>query len=541
MDEKSVFIGYRRDQVSKGHAWALKLALESHGWDVFLDVDGLDSGEWAEQLTRQIRYRPHFILLLTPGALDRCGSEDDFLRREYEVARKARRNLVPVQGEDYDLRTEKQKCPEPMQKVFDFQIASLRHASFPRDVETLLEKYLSNPGRVAELDEERRAGALVRVRENVGKVLKGTFYDQVEELLADGALSTELREELIDEIEALDGTARMQRALRDFVRELRPESAPSAPAVVTAPKPGPVPPLDPPAGTLWVSPQGFRLRFVPAGIYWIGSPKDEPGRGGAEVRHQVQLTRGFWLGETEVTQGQWQELVRRNPARFAAGGDDNPVEQVSWWEAVAYANLLSEREGLEVCYELVGAKGGRELGTVQFECQEVRFLGLDRNGYRLPTEAEWEVAARAGTETALYTGGITLRGERHAPELHEIAWYGGNSGVSYEGAWDSADWTEMQFPAAKSGTHPVGKKAPNRWGLLDMLGNVKEWVWDWTADYPLGLAVDPVGPAAGSTRVIRGGSWDSTAKLVRAAYRHWFRPSRRSANLGFRLARSQGR
>ncbi len=538
MDEKSVFIGYRRDQVGKLQARLLQQALERQGWDVFLDVDSLDAGAWEEQIARQIRSRPNFILLLTPGALDRCASEDDFLRREYELAKSARRNLVPVQGEDYDLRAEQQRCPVPMRSVFELQIASLGHRSFPKDVETLIERYLSAArGMVQELAKERLAAALQRVRENLGPVLKGAFYDEVEDLLAAGRLAAEVREELLGEIEALDGTARIQRALLAFVRELRPEAL--APAVVTPSKTKPGPQLDPPAGTLWVSPHGLRLRFVPAGTYWIGSPADEPGRYDDEVRHQVQLTQGFWLGETEVTQGQWKELVAKNPSRFTAGGAGRPVEQVSWWEAVAYANLLSEREGLAPCYELVGAKG--ELGTPSFECHEVRFLGLNRTGYRLPTESEWEVVARAGTETALYTGGITLRGRNDAPELHEIAWYGGNSGVTYAGAVDSSGWPEMQFPAARSGTHPVGEKAANGWGLHDMLGNVYEWVWDWQAAYASGLAKDPVGPPGGSSRVIRGGSWYSDARLVRAAFRRWRPPGDRDSGLGFRFARGQGR
>jgi formylglycine-generating enzyme required for sulfatase activity len=181
------------------------------------------------------------------------------------------------------------------------------------------------------------------------------------------------------------------------------------------------------------------------------------------------------------------------------------------------------------------------LGTKNYRCESVDFVGLDCPGYRLPTEAEWEVAVRAGTETALYSGGLTLKGEYHAPELDGIAWYGGNSGVDYPGGDPCSHWSEKQFAALRCGTHPVARKGANAWGLHDMLGNVAELTWDPIGPYTAAEAVDPLGARGSTYRVIRGGSWGSTAGHVRAAYRYHIEPSDNWALLGFRLARGQVR
>ncbi|HEX4954316.1 MAG TPA: SUMF1/EgtB/PvdO family nonheme iron enzyme [Thermoanaerobaculia bacterium] len=298
-------------------------------------------------------------------------------------------------------------------------------------------------------------------------------------------------------------------------------------------------PPDPPAGTRRELVAGMFFRFVPAGLYTIGSPGDEPGRLAGETQHEVQLTRGFWLAETETTQGQWMKLGLKNPSFFTSCGENCPVEQVSWYHAVAFANQLSKVERLAECYRLDDCTG--DLGEESFHCKGASFAGLGCTGYRLPTEAEWEVAARAGTDTAIWTGALTLKGDRHGPQLDPIAWYGGNSGVTYAGGWNCSDWKEKQFPSQNCGTHPAGLKQANPWGLRDMLGNVWEWTGDWPSDYPTSLVVDPIGPAEGSIRVFRGGSWNDDAWNVRAAARYWFSPGGRADYLGFRLARGQVR
>jgi len=231
-------------------------------------------------------------------------------------------------------------------------------------------------------------------------------------------------------------------------------------------------------------PAGMRFVLIPPGEFMMGSP----GRGGTmfgdEVQHRVRLTNGFWLQTTEVTQGQWQKVMGYNLAYFMKG-DNYPVESVSWNE-------------------------------VQYFLKKLNAMDPGKN-YRLPTEAEWEYACRAGTTDEQYG------------ELDAIAWYEGNSDGQ---------------------THPVGRKQPNAWGLYDMLGNVWEWCQDRYDGYPAGAVTDPTGPTTGSgrvyrvgptkssNRVYRGGGWRLNAWYCRAADRGSNLPDFRSYALGFRLARS---
>ncbi|MCH9650962.1 MAG: formylglycine-generating enzyme family protein [Deltaproteobacteria bacterium] len=253
-----------------------------------------------------------------------------------------------------------------------------------------------------------------------------------------------------------------------------------------------------------------RLRWIPPGEFSMGSSRGEAGRHTDEIKHQVTLTRGLWLGDTPCTQALWQEITGKNPSHFQS--DQRPVEQVSWEDAKGF---------------LGGLKG--------------RVKGLSP---RLPTEAEWEYACRAETKRATYAGDLEILGQHNAPLLDPIAWYGGNSGVDFDldnGADISGSlWKEKQYPeATRAGTRIVGQKAPNPWGLYDMLGNVLEWCEDYYGPYSKKAKTDPTGPKEGTRRVIRGGSWDGGASFVRAAFRfHWV-PSLRLYDLGFRLAQGQ--
>ena len=255
------------------------------------------------------------------------------------------------------------------------------------------------------------------------------------------------------------------------------------------------------------APAGF-VR-ISAGSFQMGSPSSESGRDDDESRHRVTITRDFYLQAHEVTQGEWRSLMGNNPSNFSSCGNNCPVEMVNWWEAVAYANALSRREGLQECYTLSGC-GSTDPGE-GMECLSVSFVGLDCSGYRLPTEAEWEYSARAGTTTAWYCGS-------NESCVDGIAWYTGNAG---------------------SRTHPVGEMRPNDWGLYDMAGNVWEWVWDWYDSdyYSSSPSSDPTGPRTGQNRAVRGGGWGNYARNVRSANRALSRPGYRGS-YGFRLARS---
>lgn len=210
---------------------------------------------------------------------------------------------------------------------------------------------------------------------------------------------------------------------------------------------------------------------IPTGTFMMGSPEYEYERSSDETQHRVTLTRPFEMMVTPVTQALWQAVMGNNPSHFK--GPDLPVEEVSWEDVQDFIQKLNQ------------------------------MLGTD--SLRLPTEAEWEYACRAGTTGARYG------------ELDEVAWYKYNSDGE---------------------THPVRQKAPNAWGLYDMLGNVYEWCQDWYGSYQMGAVTDPMGPSTGSRRVIRGGSWHSDAGFVRAALRDYRSHDARNVRVGIRLARS---
>ena len=242
----------------------------------------------------------------------------------------------------------------------------------------------------------------------------------------------------------------------------------------------------------------IEMVYVPGGSFQMG----DTGSGYSDERpvHTVTVS-GFYMGKYEVTQEQYQTVMGSNPSYFssnpATGETQNkrPVEEVTWDKAVEFCNKLSEREGLTRAYTISGTN-----------------VTWNRNatGYRLPTEAEWEYAAKGGNGSP---GNYTYSGSNN---VGEVAWYYGNSG---------------------SKTHEVGKKAPNGLGLYDMSGNVWEWCWDWYGTYPSTAQTDPTGASSGSIRVRRGGGWFDSAEDVRSAYRNYFIPYYRYFNLGFRLAR----
>jgi len=241
---------------------------------------------------------------------------------------------------------------------------------------------------------------------------------------------------------------------------------------------------------------GLTMVSIAAGTFTMGTPTSESGRDDDEKQHRVTLTQGFLMSTTEVTQTQYETVVGKNPSHFK--GRARPVEKVSWFDAVEFCNALSEREGLRPAYRISGTD-----------------VTWDRaaTGYRLPTEAEWEYACRAGTTTRYHSGD----GDG---DLARVGWYSGNSG---------------------STTHDVAKREPNAWGLYDMHGNVWEWCWDWYGGYPGGSVTDPTGSGTGSNRVLRGGSWNRDKWYCRSGDRFRNDPVSALYNYGFRVVRSSAR
>lgn len=283
-------------------------------------------------------------------------------------------------------------------------------------------------------------------------------------------------------------------------------------------------------------PEGFVA--VPPGTFVMGSPTTEAGRGNVEVQHQVTLTRGIYVQVAEVTNRQFVDLIQWaydhgyvtatsvrvsdnldgsttalvemgaadaemsfSNGSFSCLNPDHPVKYISWYGAAAYCDWLSMRSGLSRAYDHATwvCNGYDPYGAV---------------GYRLPTEAEWEYACRAGSVTAFANGPIMypVNCSPLDPVLNQLGWYCGNVG----------NWSM-----------PVVRRGPNGWNLYDMHGNVSEWCNDWYEPYG-GVATDPTGPITGTARVFRGGSWDAFARSCRSAPRYSSVPIATGNNIGFR-------
>jgi formylglycine-generating enzyme required for sulfatase activity len=267
-----------------------------------------------------------------------------------------------------------------------------------------------------------------------------------------------------------------------------------------------------------------KMRWIPPGRFLMGSAEGRDyGRGNESPEHEVVLTQGYWMFDTPCTQGLWTSLMGGNPSYFV--DPERPVERVSWEDASGFAQRLN------------GWFGKRNKKSTS-----KRVPSWSELLFRLPTEAEWEYACRAGTKTDTYLGDLEILGDANAPLLDRIGWYGGNSGRDYDLKKSISlelDWlTERQYPDKVRGTQKVAGKVPNGWGLYDMLGNVWEWCEDWDGEYSADRATDPVGLGEGSIRVIRGGSWDAPARYLRSACRFWYEPDDRRDFLGFRLLSS---
>jgi len=259
--------------------------------------------------------------------------------------------------------------------------------------------------------------------------------------------------------------------------------------------------------------QKQKMVYVPGGSFEMGDVKNE-GDSDEKPVHTVTLT-GFYMGKYQVTQAQYRAVMGSNPSYFSSNPANwetgrRPVETVSWYDAIEFCNALSIKEGLSPYYNIdkVNKDPNNKDNYDYMKWTVTRNSAA--NGYRLPTEAQWEYAAKGGNGTP---GNYTYSGSN---TVGDVAWY---------------------FDNSNSMTHEVGKKQPNGLGLYDMSGNVREWCWDWYGSYSTEAQTDPVGASSGYSRVRRGGGWFNNAQYARSAYRLNIYPYNRYSYLGFRLVR----
>lgn len=266
-----------------------------------------------------------------------------------------------------------------------------------------------------------------------------------------------------------------------------------------------------------------RSVLIQSGTFQMGSEK---GYSDNKPVHEVTITKSFYMGKYEVTQAEYEKYCSygsSSPSSSYGDGDNYPAYYVSWYDALIYCNKRSMAEGLTPCYSISGSTDPEKWGTVPTSSDNTWnavVCDWNANGYRLPTEAEWEYAARAGDNTV---ASLTYSGTSDVNKLGEYAWYKSNSNGT---------------------THEVGTKKANGFGLYDMSGNLWEWCWNWftnSYDAETEGGSNPTGASAGSFRVYRGGSWNNDSGSYAVSYRDRSYPNDRYGSLGFRVVRSSSK
>ena len=267
--------------------------------------------------------------------------------------------------------------------------------------------------------------------------------------------------------------------------------------------------------------------WISAGTFIMGSPENEPGHSSNETQHEVTLTKGFHMGKYPIIQAQYQAIMGNNPSSFttSSGGDNpanRPVDRVSWYDAIVFCNRLSIVAGLSPAYYISGSTNPDDWGTIPTDSDatwNAVIVVAGSTGYRLPTEAQWEYACRAGT-TSAYNWGTNYIDDSKANYIADYVDANNTTAGTYLGR-----------------TTEAGKYAPNAWGLYDMHGNVMEWCWDWYGTYSSVAQEDPIGASSGPRRVKRGGSGTGYGQYLRSAARATSDPYYRSDYNGFRVLR----
>lgn len=485
-----VFISYRRGTADE-LALLLQDRLQKHGVTAFRDRD-LRRGTFDDTLLRHIAESPTFLIILTPGALDRCGDEEDWLRKEIVHAISSKRNIIPLQVDSFQFTQEVVRKLDPaIRALARYQTVEYSRAYFESTVERIakiVEEDKTERRAVQEAEADRERQRAERAEAKLKEQEKPAGSGQLEAGLAAKQAEVTERGPIASTNAKPPGHER-----RNLGQWLRPRkrvwwastvavlaglilvglkffsssvSLPSKPGgsetLTTSVTSGKIA-----IGTVKInSKDGLKYVWIPPGNFQMGcSAGDTECYDDEKPAHSVTITKGFWMGQTPVTEAAYQRVMNAKPSRFH--GEQLPVESVTWDQAKAYCEAADGR---------------------------------------LPTEAEWEYAARAGTTSARYG------------DVDSIAWYEKNSG---------------------SKTHEVAQKQPNAWGLYDMLGNVWEWVGDrYDANYYKNSpSTDARGPDSGEFRTVRGGSLNVGSRDLRSSNRNRLGPGVRYSDVGFRCAR----
>jgi formylglycine-generating enzyme required for sulfatase activity len=528
-----IFLSYRRED-SRHQVGRLydRLSARFGASDVFKDVDSIPFGlDFRKVLTERVAECDVLIVVIGDKWLSVTGKSgsprlddpDDFVRIEVEAALSRNIPVIPVLVGDSSV-PRAEELPESLREMAYRNGLHVRpDPDFRHDVERLIHGIEDTVSTLRKTPIPRSQGrwpqwpllvaaAVFGILLLLGVIIYlATDKGRIKIVVNDPKAAVKVDGEAVrieapgapitlragtHELEVKWGDGEFKT--RTFVvhrgdnEDLRVEYEPTRNRKLQAP-PGPVPASAPEAPKVITNTIGMKLVLIPAGEFLMGSPDtDKHASADEKPQHRVRITRPFYLGVMEVTRGQYRVITGENPSHFE-GSDDLPVERVSLNDTIAFCNKLSEHELLKPYYQ----SGGR--------------AQPDGDGYRLPTEAEWEYACRAGTTTRFSFGDT-------GTDLGDHAWFTANSG---------------------SKTHPVGQKRPNAWGLYDMHGNVGERCWDgydgkYYADSP---SADPVGLAGAEYQVARGGSWLSDPQGCRAALRYAYSPGTRDNYLGFRVAR----
>lgn len=513
-----IFLSYRRKNAdghsNVGTALTFMYVFERHGYEVFFDFKDCTDEYFSDTILPAIRTCQYFVLVLTRGCLERCKDKGDWLRREIEEAIKHGRKIIPITP-DGEFEVWPTDIPDSMNALSandGLQITTIHTDSiFEDNMAQLIRNRMNPPQRrrvdgmenypnlkvksnldcVMFVDEEERANISANTLEKIplkaGEYMlrfesvenaadcveddefnmpdKDKLYKvdlltlkqerekkerEEKERQEQERLEKEKREREEREREEQERLEREQREKEEKERKEREAR-----------------------GEVEVKGVKFKMVYVEGGTFTMGATAEQRSDAYSVEKpvHQVTLS-DYYIGETQVTQALWKAVMGKDPSNWI--GDDLPVEQVSWEDAHEFIKKLNEETG---------------------------------RTFRLPTEAEWEYAARGGKNSKRYKYSGSNR-------IDEVAWYDGNSGGK---------------------THPVKEKKANELGLYDMSGNVLEWCNDWYGEYSSDAQPNPQGPKKGSYRVLRGGSWDFNAWNCRVSYRCYDTPMYRDDGVGFRL------